>query len=194
MMRKLIDLSERLQVQPRSTIAIDARIPIFRNTSKDFTPRWPDGQPPDWEAIVDELSRGQSALCRRYADNRGEKIEFLMGRYVLRTNVADAESVQGPVLWLLSVNYATGADRKRFVVSGCVVQHGGLRVDSAASLRRQQQVEPIITRLLDVVPVTQGRPGAVGAGDSDSAGPPLLQPEAELLESLDLFIDAEHEL
>ncbi|MBS0457752.1 MAG: AAA family ATPase [Proteobacteria bacterium] len=192
---KLIPLDERLLVAPPCPqVSVPTKVLICRNEHKDQRDPWPNGQTPTWEAICADLDKSRSAYCIRTQKDGRDVIEFQAGYLLVRAIFSRNTDGDGYLLRLLGVRLANGADRKRLLVGGIALRHSGIWVDSLRTLGRFGP-EGSAQALMAGVPVAE-RGAADGERDESTVdeAPPMAGAESELLESLDLFVEAEHEL
>lgn len=178
--------------------SITCRIPLFRNDRKDQRALWPDGKLPDWNTLRRELESSRSALFivdhRRGWDNHS--LRALAGRLLLGCHTSLAKDGVRHVLWVDSIRHVNAFERKQFVVRGQPVRHQGFMLDSPVELRhtlrsQAEWPEDLIQKLLETLEASTEDPTATSSepavGDGD-------QSKAELIETLRVFVDAEHEL
>ena len=178
--------------------SIECRIPLFRNERKDQRALWPDGNSPDWNTLKRELESSRSALF--IVDDRpgqnSHSLRALTGRLLLRCHSSLSQDGARHVLWVDSIRHVNAFERKQFVVRGQPVRHQGFMLDSPVDLRHtlrdeSEWPEDMVQELLEALKASMEDPAATSTALAVDDGN---QSKAELIETLRVFVDAEHEL
>ena len=166
----------------------DADVPImYKSGRKLLRDDWPRGGPSE-QVVLDQLLETRRAWFR--VDVRREN-----HLYALTANYHfDAYISDNGKMWFGRVGFASNDDRRRMIESGVQIKHQGIRLLTQHQMGRRESTSRYLssgqfTRDLHRLIVTSDK---VLGGRQDEVA--IGEAEAEVLETLQVFVDTEFEL
>lgn len=190
----ILSITEKIRFWRAGDLLLKVSYPIaiIRKNETETRTKWPGDNPPDWQDIETDLSASRSGYVDyKYYENRGtEYLRIMVGRYIL--GVSSWRKYGKLKLFLKNIEFGNNKERSKMLKQGVHFEFKGIFfVEKEEGRNYESEWEHFLSKCRE-------RPRAAkyfndDMDETDDASI-LTESEANLLKSLEIFIDSEYAL